>query len=173
MATYKEMLLDPRWQKKRLEVLESAGWACEFCFETESTLHVHHARYIKGRKPWEYERSDLKALCADCHSEHHATKAQLDGLLALANRVQLNEITALIGGYLSASHDTTDEQEEFCSDLDPLYFASGVLCRVLASKATFLRDVAKSARAYYPEQCLALNERRTINQLADGHGDLE
>jgi len=26
--TYKEKLLDPRWQKKRLEVLERDGWAC-------------------------------------------------------------------------------------------------------------------------------------------------
>jgi hypothetical protein len=65
--SYSELLLDPRWQKKRLEVLERAGWACNDCSDAETTLHVHHVYYTKGKKPWEYPDSALIALCATCH----------------------------------------------------------------------------------------------------------
>jgi len=65
--SYIEKLRDPRWQKKRLEVLEAAGWKCEQCEDDEETLHVHHKIYIKGREPWEYENTQLSCLCQSCH----------------------------------------------------------------------------------------------------------
>ena len=43
--SYKKLLKDPRWQKKRLKVLERAGWACEECGDTKTELHVHHTFY--------------------------------------------------------------------------------------------------------------------------------
>jgi 5-methylcytosine-specific restriction endonuclease McrA len=64
--TYSEKLKDPRWQKKRLEVLERAGWACEDCGTDTKQLEVHHPLYLKGREPWEYNKS-LMCLCSDCH----------------------------------------------------------------------------------------------------------
>lgn len=69
MTTYAEKLKDPRWQRKRLEVLEAANWACETCGAEDKTLHVHHKRYLKGHEPWEYENEDLRSLCEDCHEE--------------------------------------------------------------------------------------------------------
>ena len=62
-TTYAEQLLDPRWQKKRLEVLDYADFACEICGDDESTLHVHHKHYIRGRKVWEYDNEQLVCLC--------------------------------------------------------------------------------------------------------------
>lgn len=49
----------PQWQRKRLEALEAAGWECENCGEKETTLNVHHKRYVKGRMIWEYDVSEL------------------------------------------------------------------------------------------------------------------
>ena len=69
---YYEKLKDPRWQKKRLEVLEFADWSCELCGDSESELHVHHKQYIKGREPWEYDVQQLVSLCKSCHAERHA-----------------------------------------------------------------------------------------------------
>lgn len=66
--SYSDLLKDPRWQRKRLEVLERADFACEHCGATEMTLHVHHTHYKKGRKPWEYEGSTLLCLCENCHT---------------------------------------------------------------------------------------------------------
>ena len=45
---YAEKLKDPRWQKKRLEILERDAWVCQKCFDTKSTLHVHHRIYNGG-----------------------------------------------------------------------------------------------------------------------------
>jgi len=61
----------PRWQKKRLERMEQAGWRCESCESEEKTLHVHHKSYKKGASPWEYENDELECLCEDCHAEQH------------------------------------------------------------------------------------------------------
>lgn len=76
--SYFEKLKDPRWQKKRLEVLESNEWRCERCMDAESTLHVHHRQYFKGREPWEYEAGQLAVLCESCHE---ATHEEVDALL--------------------------------------------------------------------------------------------
>jgi hypothetical protein len=70
---YKEQLKDPRWQKKRLEVLEKVGWGCELCKKDKDTLHVHHLEYKTGMMPWEYGDEDLIVLDEGCHKAiHHA-----------------------------------------------------------------------------------------------------
>jgi hypothetical protein len=79
--TYKEQLAHPKWQRKRLETLEAANWACETCGTTDKTLHVHHKKYVKGRKAWEYERNELAALCEDCHDGEHRAQEDFENLL--------------------------------------------------------------------------------------------
>ena len=64
---YEDLFKDPRWQRKRLEVLSEAQWRCRLCFSTEKTLNVHHKRYRRGAAPWEYENSELEVLCDSCH----------------------------------------------------------------------------------------------------------
>lgn len=66
--SYSDLLLDPRWQKKRLEVLNRSRWKCEECGSSTKTLHVHHRYYVAGRMPWEYPDACLQALCKTCHS---------------------------------------------------------------------------------------------------------
>lgn len=65
--TYAEKLKDPRWQKKRLEIMERAGFKCEACGDSKETLHVHHGYYERGFDPWDYEDATLWCLCASCH----------------------------------------------------------------------------------------------------------
>lgn len=69
--SYKEKLKDPRWQKKRLEILSRDNFKCKKCGDEESTLHVHHYVYLKGLDPWEYKNRDLDTLCKDCHNIIH------------------------------------------------------------------------------------------------------
>lgn len=66
---YREKLLDPRWQKLRLEVLQRDNWTCQSCEDTKKTLHVHHIYYDREQElePWEYSPWVLVTLCADCH----------------------------------------------------------------------------------------------------------
>jgi hypothetical protein len=64
---YYEKLKDPRWQKKRLEILERDDWVCQRCMDDESTLAVHHLYYILDRDPWDYPNDVLITLCEECH----------------------------------------------------------------------------------------------------------
>jgi len=64
---YWQKLLDPRWQKKRLEVLNRDKFECVLCEDGTATLHVHHEYYISGRQPWDYPLSAYKTLCSSCH----------------------------------------------------------------------------------------------------------
>jgi hypothetical protein len=66
--TYQEKLKDPRWQKKRLKILDRDDWACQSCGDSESTLHVHHKIYKKC-DPWDYPDEVLITLCETCHDE--------------------------------------------------------------------------------------------------------
>jgi hypothetical protein len=80
--SYAELLKDPRWQRRRLEVMQLADFSCQSCGSKEKTLHVHHKRYIKGRKPWEYENSELACLCEICHESHHKRETTLTQVMA-------------------------------------------------------------------------------------------
>ena len=68
VSSYAEKLKDPRWQKKRLQIFERDGWACQICDDTESMLVVHHRDYQRGREPWEHPDELLIALCEHCHA---------------------------------------------------------------------------------------------------------
>ncbi len=70
MANYKELLLDSRWQKKRLEIMGRDCFTCQKCHSTDHrALHVHHRHYINGRMPWDYPSELLITLCATCHKQ--------------------------------------------------------------------------------------------------------
>lgn len=69
--TYQDKLLDPRWQKRRLEVFQKDNFTCQWCGENGKTLHVHHFVYPKSRNPWESNDSDMVTLCCDCHEFTH------------------------------------------------------------------------------------------------------
>lgn len=62
-SEYAQKLKDPRWQKRRLQILERDHWECQQCFSSESTLHVHHRYYVEAGEPWEYPDSALVTLC--------------------------------------------------------------------------------------------------------------
>lgn len=65
---YFAKLKDPRWQKKRLEILERDNFACQVCGDNESTLHVHHKFYLRDRELWEYNNGCFITLCENCHA---------------------------------------------------------------------------------------------------------
>ena len=71
---YAQKLKDPKWQKRRLEMLTKANWQCYVCQDTEEELHVHHRQYFQGREPWEYEDRELCVVCKSCHTMLHLPK---------------------------------------------------------------------------------------------------
>lgn len=97
--SYSEQLLHPNWQKRRLEILSLASFECQNCGDTEKTLHVHHRRYIKGRKAWEYADEELSCLCEECHGKEHAAREELDAIMLELDIAKTPGVVALVRGY--------------------------------------------------------------------------
>jgi hypothetical protein len=70
-TSYSDKLKDPRWQKKRLEIMEHDHFSCTSCGATDRTLNVHHGYYRKGTDPWDYDDRTLWTMCEDCHEFAH------------------------------------------------------------------------------------------------------
>lgn len=104
--TYSEKLKDPRWQRKRLEVLNRDQFKCKLCDDDKTELQIHHLKY-KG-EPWDAPLYCLETLCKDCHSiktygsfgEIIKVVKFIDSLngFILTNEVKNNE--HLVGNYI-------------------------------------------------------------------------
>jgi 5-methylcytosine-specific restriction endonuclease McrA len=103
--TYSEKLKDPRWQKKRLEVLNRDNWTCQCCASTTLELQVHHLRYTTN--PWEVDNNHLVTLCAECHTKvskpallasirKEMSNGLMSDLYVLKNHVRYYEVEKLI-----------------------------------------------------------------------------
>lgn len=68
--TYAEKLKDPRWIKKRDQIVARDGGRCRVCNRSEN-LHVHHIRYVRGKDPWDYKEFYLVTLCKKHHEDEH------------------------------------------------------------------------------------------------------
>ena len=79
---YADMLKDPRWQRKRLEIMQRDGWKCRKCGDERSTLHVHHVKYLCAL-PWECPDGDMLTLCEACHEyAHYSADAEVVAAVA-------------------------------------------------------------------------------------------
>jgi len=82
---YADKFKDPRWQKKRLEILNRDKFTCQICGDDKSTLHVHHRYYTAGKEPWDYPNEAFVVLCEDCHEEEGTMmKGSIDNLMLAA-----------------------------------------------------------------------------------------
>jgi hypothetical protein len=89
--SYAEKLRDPRWQKKRLEILERDEWKCYRCEASDDTLAVHHLLYTKGQAPWEADSDTLITLCSCCHDKASAFQTWCARLPLELNRIDMSE----------------------------------------------------------------------------------
>lgn len=66
-TTYAEKLKHPKWQKRRLEILQRDGFKCQLCGDVNTTLHIHHTGYRKV-DIWDYKDEELITYCEVCHA---------------------------------------------------------------------------------------------------------
>lgn len=71
--TYSDKLQDPRWQKKRLQVLNRDNFTCLYCGDEKTTLHIHHLSYKNN--PWDAELEELQTTCKFCHKAIETSKS--------------------------------------------------------------------------------------------------
>ena len=72
---YSEKLRDPRWQKKRLEIMNRDEFTCQACSDSKSTLNVHHMQYHGD--PWDAPNESLETLCELCHEQRTAFNKEI------------------------------------------------------------------------------------------------
>ena len=109
---YSDLLKDPRWQKKRLEIFELDRWTCRHCRSKERTLNVHHIQYTVGKKPWEYENDKLITLCEICHKEAHTTNWQQAFLDLNTSPQELVDIALTLQHYFKVCAEKTAPLQE-------------------------------------------------------------
>ena len=102
--TYSEKLKDPRWQKKRSEVLERDNRTCRICDCQKKNMHVHHCIYFYGKDPWEYDNKTLQTLCPDCHIEIEGHKEFIKKALAGIPLEHYNEIGNIIFSFMKSTN---------------------------------------------------------------------
>ena len=69
LSWYEDQLQDPRWQRKRLEIMSRDEWCCLRCGRGNLPLTVHHRGY--DGLPWQADDFDLETLCKPCHDLEH------------------------------------------------------------------------------------------------------
>lgn len=136
---YSDKFLDPRWQKRRLDILNRDAFTCIACGNTKETLHVHHKYYIQHRDPWDYPDFALITLCKDCHtflggnteeypaSFHRVWETFLNTVAPLSGEVVVGFIGAFDmqckmrgiekGVLFAALHDFLNNNEQKVTDL--------------------------------------------------------
>lgn len=145
MSSYSEKLRDPRWQKRRLEIMNRDGFACRRCGSKTETLNVHHLVYRNGCDPWEYDDDDLMTLCEPCHEQAEDQEALKEFRRFMALFRGRDEVTKGIAACLSLW--AAKAQPEFI----PEEAGSDTVMRAAI-------DYDKMRQGYY-EACLNWNRR--------------
>lgn len=129
---YSEKLRDPRWQKKRLEVMNRDSFTCLACNDKESTLNVHHKQYHGD--PWEAPMDSLETLCEECHGAR--TKINKD-FMALDTNEALK--------YAELLEEHTQRVVRKITDGDGVYNKL-LMCHIISHKADY-----ETVTLYLPE----------------------
>lgn len=180
MATrkpYWELLRDPRWQKKRLEVMQEADFTCEECGAKDRTLNVHHKLYRKGADPWDYAQGELQCLCEPCHQSVSNQAERLKEVLALLSRWDL----AVVCGYAMGRVQSRRFVEE--SDLSDMPgipiasypeaygFAAGLLPNAAPCPPDFLQPIIPIEIALTEWQAAMRKAGAMPDESPEGEGD--
>lgn len=85
---YALKLKNPKWQRKRLEIMSRDKFMCQLCNDTETTLNVHHKKYT--REIWNEPAVNLITLCENCHLAIELSK-QIEKELPLYSIKRINK----------------------------------------------------------------------------------
>lgn len=110
-TAYADKLLDPRWQKKRILILQRDNFTCQQCYSTENTLMVHHLYYGKNLDPWEAEDDWLITLCKECHDYYHERIPQCHKIVTDMMKIKLKN--TFITGCASDLFESVNNLNDF------------------------------------------------------------
>lgn len=145
---YSDRLVDPRWQRLRLEVFQRDGFACRACGETALELHAHHSYYERAREPWQYPSESIVTYCHRCHEAEHgrsfAGDAAVLQLLRQAGFPLMEDRLTMAGAIRGDGEPLTPKQAR------ELAFIVAVLVWRKAETWAAMLDICETAEAAVP-----------------------
>lgn len=120
--SYYLKLKDPRWQKKRLEILQRDDFRCKNCNASDKELHVHHNYYIFGVDIWDYEDDCYDTLCYECHIKATNINREIKEILKKAKFRRFAELRNIL---IMSEYLSMDELVRFRKDLAELLTNKG------------------------------------------------
>lgn len=136
---WKDQYKHPLWQKKRLEALEYFGFECSDCGSSDSQLHVHHVRYKKGAKIWDYAVTELAVLCDVCHEDAHKAKDEINDFCLMNGAGSERVVSELVSGYSSFQ----DGLPEHCNSFgNCVGYGAGYLTNLSADEIIALTHIS-------------------------------
>lgn len=147
---FKDQYKHPLWQKKRLEALESYEYSCGNCGDDQSHLHVHHVRYKKGVKIWEYEVTELTVLCETCHTDAHRSKDAINDFCLMYGAGAERVVAEIISGYSSYNDGLP---KHVSSHLEAVGYGAGYLSNLDAEIILKLTHVSPDVLKRFVEEC--------------------
>lgn len=161
--SYWELLRDPRWQRKRLEVMQRDDFTCQCCDKKTQTLNVHHMYYERGLSPWEYPNESLQTLCEDCHEFIEGRLTELKRAIGLSD---WHDIEFVIG-FLRGKRSRFDGPGQAVV-VDSYEVAAGVACAWEINVDRVI-DIAKDSKVLSDELSeLYVQEREARKVKKDG-----
>jgi 5-methylcytosine-specific restriction endonuclease McrA len=116
--TYADKLKSPKWQKRRLEIMQRDMFRCRRCGSDDKQLHVHHIYYDKEYKePWDYPDHLLTTICNDCHELEGNIKVDglsmcvLDNLIKISNKTLVDIDNISVDAYFMQMQENYTEKE--------------------------------------------------------------
>lgn len=168
---YADQLKSPKWQRRRLEILQRADFMCEMCGTGERTLHVHHRRYSGRRTAWEYGDHELVALCDECHVKAHATKEVIDRIACRGHAYHEQEAAALLAAFAGADAGFGAQEMQGAYDESPGAFVAGSIAAVAIQLsmedmlAVLLVALSRTNLTSFPEESPALRAIRMARAM--------
>jgi len=143
---YAEKYKDPRWQKRRLEILARDEFTCQDCGTSTASLHVHHRFYRWGVDPWEHPDDALVTLCEGCHGTQ--TEARSSAQRALVESVLKHLLAedvarlaeAIDAAFSMANASASDVANALCAVLHNREAVDDLVSRISYIEANALED---------------------------------
>lgn len=172
--TYREQLLHPNWQRKRLDIMQRDEFQCQRCYDAENTLHVHHKQYVKGRLAWEYPDAELVTLCESCHEQMHETNAMFRAIVAtlpVDGPGSIGDAISMLAG-LAHGHQQGMEFVQYRDEGSPFAYLAGVVaqrleCTLRIGPLSELTDALRDCPSWVIESAVVRFTQELVERLHD------
>ena len=96
---------DPRWEAKKRQVLEKAGYECEFC-QIDERLEVHICFFEPGVEPWDYPDEAYKCYCSEDRLMRRGLESDIRRVMAAFGPNELDSLHSALSQI--AGHSESD-----------------------------------------------------------------